>query len=41
MMVFCQNSLGVGMPDPPIINASSAESARETGTEDADISASN
>ena len=44
MMVSCQNSLGVGMPVPPIINAfngSSGLSAREMAIEVVDMSASN
>jgi hypothetical protein len=44
MMPSCQNSLGVGIPEPPIINAvnaSSGLSAREIGTENIDAHASN
>jgi hypothetical protein len=44
MMPFCQNSLGVGIPEPPIINAvnaSSGSSAREVGAQIIDISAKN
>ena len=42
MIVSCQNSLGIGISEPPIINAFnvSGSSARAIGTDEVDISVS-